>query len=390
MAASGITMSLLSVLACACLGVAAATLHLPLRLTETGAGGGYSSPEWGSDAPSSVAITSRMHGQMFTASISVGTPPQNMTAIFDLLVGFTWVPSVNCHTVFCRLANTYDSADSSTYQADGRPFSINGLYNFSGILSYDTLSIGDSLHVPSQSLSEVLVITEPALATGLPYDCALGLARRNNQTDPGTGTDTLLDNMFAQGVILERQFSLWLARDGTFGELTFGGVDEARYTGNISWVELLGDDPGTWIFGVDSIYLATSPVVEWCPEGCQLRMDTSTRYGRVSPSLALAVNTALGGEEVAPGLFAIDCSTLDTLPTLRLNLGGQEVEMNPRDYVDVLDNGTGAAFCMSGFIGKEELADNQIFLGFQFMQAFYSVYDAENARIGLAYSITRC
>ena len=73
--------------------------------------------------------------------MQVGTPPQNFTIIFDTGSADFWVPSAQCNAQACQGKNLYDATQSSSYQADGRQFSIQyGTGAVSGHLSQVVLS----------------------------------------------------------------------------------------------------------------------------------------------------------------------------------------------------------------------------------------------------------
>merc|ERR1711973_521197 len=62
--------------------------------------------------------------------LTIGTPPQDFTVIFDTGSSNLWVPSALCPDaegpghIACKVHNTYNSSLSSTYQEDGEEFKI--------------------------------------------------------------------------------------------------------------------------------------------------------------------------------------------------------------------------------------------------------------------------
>ena len=63
----------------------------------------------------------------YYGEISLGSPPQTFSVVFDTGSANLWVPSARCKVLdlACLLHNRYSSARSSTYAKDGRPFWYN-------------------------------------------------------------------------------------------------------------------------------------------------------------------------------------------------------------------------------------------------------------------------
>ena len=147
-----------------------------------------------------------------------------------------WVPSAECGSIACYLHSKYDHGSSSTYKKNGSEFAIQyGSGSLSGYVSRDTVQIGD-LKIKDQLFAEAT--SEPGLAFAFGrFDGILGL-----------GYDTIsvnkipppFYNMIDQGLLDEPVFAFYLSdtANGDESEATFGGIDKAHYTGDITYIPL--------------------------------------------------------------------------------------------------------------------------------------------------------
>ena len=91
------------------------------------------------------------------------------------------------------------------------------------------------------------------------------------------------------------------------------------------------------------------------------------------------INEMLGGKKTWSGQYQIDCEQLPNLPELALTFGGVDFVLKGTDYVlKVQDQ------CISGFMGMDIPAGRIWIVGDVFLRKYYSIYDMENHRVGLA------
>jgi len=213
----------------------------------------------------------------YYGELSLGNPPQLFSVVFDTGSSNLWIPSSKCSftSIACYIHSKYYSEKSSTYQEDGRKFSIEyGSGCLDGFFSVDTLHLGGQ-NVLKQIFAEAT--NEPSLSfVAAKFDGIMGMGF------PEISVGKVLppfQNMIDQGLIKEPVFSFWLNRntDGLHGgELVLGGVDADHFKGEHLWVPV--SRRGFWQFGMDamSVQLETQKGLHLCEGGCQAIADTGT------------------------------------------------------------------------------------------------------------------
>lgn len=147
------------------------------------------------------------------------------------------MPSSECNSIACWLHSKYDSSASSTYQKNGSDFAIKyGSGSLTGFVSQDILRIGD-MEIKEQDFAEAT--SEPGLAFAFGrFDGILGLGFKSisvNKIVPP------FYNMLEQNLIDDPVFAFYLGdanKEGDTSEATFGGVDKARYNGELVTIPL--------------------------------------------------------------------------------------------------------------------------------------------------------
>uniref|UniRef100_T1GQB2 Peptidase A1 domain-containing protein n=1 Tax=Megaselia scalaris TaxID=36166 RepID=T1GQB2_MEGSC len=240
----------------------------------------------------------------YFGTISIGTPPQNFTVLFDTGSSNLWIPSVNC--INCNALTAYDSSNSSTYVPNGNVFSIAyGKGQVAGIFDMDYVSVSGIL-IRNQTFAEATY--EPGnVFQNFNFDGIFGLGFRN----------------------IAVVFSVWLSRDSNNkpgGEIIFGGIDPTKYTGRLSYVPIT--QAGYWQFKMDGGFLVNSTT--FCKGGCQAIADTGTSLIVGPPSDINAIYAALNAD---PSNGIVSCSNVSTFPNITFTIGGRDYILEPNDYV---------------------------------------------------------
>lgn len=168
-------------------------------------------------------------------NIQVGTPGQTFAVIFDTGSSNLWIPSKKCSN--CGSKPLYDNSKSSSYVQNGTVFKIQyGSGPVAGFMSSDAANVA-GFTVNSQLFAEVTDVSGLGQAYSMgKFDGILGLGF---PTISVNGQPPVFNNMMDQGLVSEQVFAFYLSnKDGAVGELTFGGVDPAHYTGDIVYHNL--------------------------------------------------------------------------------------------------------------------------------------------------------
>jgi saccharopepsin len=110
-------------------------------------------------------------------------------------------------------------------------------------------------------------------------------------------------------------------------------------------------------------------------------IDTGSSLFAVPTIVADAINKRIGATKTWSGQYTVDCSIVESLPPLTLQLGGRNYTLNGEDYVL-----SAQGQCISGFMGMDipEPAGPIWIVGDVFLRKFYTIYDLENNRVGFA------
>jgi len=230
--------------------------------------------------------------------ISVGTPAQNFRVVPDTGSSNLWVPSKKCKftEVSCDIHRKYDSSKSKTYVANGEEFKIQyGSGAAEGFLSEDVVSVA-GLPVKNQVFAEVT--HEPGIAfLAAKFDGIMGLAFDTISVDH---VRPVWYNMLDEKLVNQSVFAFYLNRTGGEGELVFGGVDEAHYTGDIHYVPLTNET--YWEFEMQDFAVEGQ---SFC-SNCRAIADSGTSL-IAGPSAAVkAINDKIGAE----GILAQECKAM--------------------------------------------------------------------------------
>ncbi|NXU38989.1 PEPE protein, partial [Drymodes brunneopygia] len=204
----------------------------------------------------------------YYGTISIGTPPQEFTVVFDTGSSDLWVPSVSCTSPACQTHRVFDPSKSSSYKSTGLGLSIHyGTGEMEGTVGSDTVTVASL--VDTNQLFGLSTAEPGQFFIHVRFDGILGLGYPNLAAD---GITPVFDNLVNQSLLQESLFSVYLSREAAGSVVTFGAIDESLFTGPISWIPV--SYQGYWQISMDSILVNGQEVA--CAGGCQAILDTGT------------------------------------------------------------------------------------------------------------------
>uniref|UniRef100_A0A8C9FZV7 Peptidase A1 domain-containing protein n=1 Tax=Pavo cristatus TaxID=9049 RepID=A0A8C9FZV7_PAVCR len=261
----------------------------------------------------------------YVGTISIGTPPQQFSVIFDTGSANLWVPSVYCSSPACANHQRFDPARSSTYRSTATSVAAwYGTGSMVGVLAYDTVTVSIQ-GVQNQMVG--LSQWEPgSFLVHVPFDGFLGLAFPRIAA---SGATPLFDSMMSQGLVAQDLFSIYLT------PITMHGLPIA------------------------------------CIHGCQAILDSGTSMLAGPGHGVRRIHYRMGATRSPSGLHTVRCGSV--LPDVVFVIAGTQFPLPPQSYI--LQDGS----CMSGFeaYALPTAADELWILGSIFLRRYYSVFDSQ-------------
>uniref|UniRef100_A0A8I3N9F5 Cathepsin D n=2 Tax=Canis lupus familiaris TaxID=9615 RepID=A0A8I3N9F5_CANLF len=315
----------------------------------------------------------------YYGEIGIGTPPQCFTVVFDTGSSNLWVPSIHCKLldIACWIHHKYNSGKSSTYVKNGTSFDIQDTVS---VPCKSALSGLAGIKVERQTFGEAT--KQPGITfIAAKFDGILGMAY------PRISVNNVLpvfDNLMQQKLVEKNIFSFYLNRDPNAqpgGELMLGGTDSKYYKGPLSYLNVTRK--AYWQVHMEQVDVGSSLTL--CKGGCEAIVDTGTSLIVGPVDEVRELQKAIGAVPLIQGEYMIPCEKVSTLPDVTLKLGGKLYKLSSEDYTLKVSQG-GKTICLSGFMGMDipPPGGPLWILGDVFIGCYYTVFDRDQNRVGLA------
>lgn len=353
------------------------------------------------------ALTNAEAFGLYEANVTVGTPGQKMSLQIDTGSSDVWLP-----------ANGLSICSESVAEGGGCPggtFGSGSSSSFS-VVEQDGFNISyvDGTGVAGDYFTDVFAIggaTIKGLEMGLASSGTIGqgimgIAYNNSEANIQTGNGTTYPNlpnqMVDEGFINTIAYSLWLNDlDSNTGSVLFGGIDTAKYTGNLMSVNVYPSTRGS--SQITSFTVAFTSLSATSSSGTdQLTsptfaeaaiLDSGTTITLLPDNLAQMVFEELGATfEQSLGAVVVPCNLANANGSINFGfggVGGPVISVGVKELVTplVLTSGrvptykNGETACQ---LGIQPAGDLPVLFGDTFLRSAYAVYDLVNNRIALA------
>ncbi|KAF8939950.1 hypothetical protein BGZ58_008214 [Dissophora ornata] len=319
----------------------------------------------------SVALTNVKPDIEYFGTVAIGTPPQNV----KLGSSDIWFPSAACTTAACKNHAQFNSATSTTFQKDGRPWSITygDGSTASGILGTDMVNVGGV--AVKQTIG--LATAESAQFGSSPSDGLFGLGF--DTIESVAGVKTFMDNAIAGGVLAQPVISVFLPsvrrNGGVGGAYLFGAIDNTKFTGQLTYVPVTRK--GYWQIDVEDAGFNNQSL----QQTSQGIIDTGTTLVIVSDAAAQAIHGNIQGAVNDPNNgWLVPCAVQNSTDNVSFTMGGTAFNVPVADLAfESLGDGSGN--CFSGVQGGQ---NGLWILGDVFIKNNYCVFDMGKSAVGIA------
>ncbi|KIK33615.1 hypothetical protein CY34DRAFT_18260 [Suillus luteus UH-Slu-Lm8-n1] len=321
-------------------------------------------------------------GMVYTADIGVGSPPVYYTLLVDTGSSNTWIGANKSYSKTTASQNT-GNAFAVSY-GDG----FNQSY-VAGIEYLDTITLTSDLVIEQQSIGVASVSTGMDSMDGIlglgPVDLTWGTVRNTEEVP------TVMDNLYTQGMISSEVFGVFFSpanAGDTSGELTFGGYDQSKITGDVGYAHLTSTSPAAGFWGVDeSIDYGKTKILN----DATGIIDTGTTLILIASDAFDSYKSGTGATlDNSTGLLKISSDQYNQLSSLFFTIGEESYELTPnaqiwpRSLNSAINGTTDGIYLIVSDIGTQSGSGLDVINGYCFLERFYSIFDTTNSRVGLA------
>jgi hypothetical protein len=323
--------------------------------------------------------------------VSIGTPSQPVALQIDTGSSDLWVQVPT--SAFCKNTTnacdenggTYDNTSSSSFRHVNNDFAISYGDGSTAMGDYalETFEIGSThpllsmltvdAQVKNLQFGRGLVSNANPAVMGIGYPANEAIVLFENKT----AYPNLIDQMFSQGIVESRTYSLYLNDlEASTGTILFGGVDLQGFEGTLQTLPI--NPPGSG--PIAEFFITLTGISLTPPSGCStaiglpslypanVMLDSGTTFIFLPTPVANHIAADLGAKVDKLGKFNLpNCDLQFADGSLNFNFSGVKISVPYREFI-LNQDGT----CS---LGLRAIDGNCGILGDTFLRSAYVVYD---------------
>ncbi len=176
----------------------------------------------------------------------------------------------------------------------------------------------------------------------------------------------------------------------------FGGIDTARYHGNLNWIPVVPTASSFgqpvfvyWQIKLNAIEVSGEAISFTSTEAV---LDTGTSLAIFSPDTARSINTKVGLRQIGTGsngfnMYGMRCPNGEIpkdLPDVVFTFDYITISIPASTYLFIHPDDTGRLICLSGIVGTTVSSSSSVILGNVILRQFYTVFDYGSRKVGIA------
>eukprot|EP00928_Gymnodinium_smaydae_P079125 TRINITY_DN63139_c0_g1_i1.p1 TRINITY_DN63139_c0_g1~~TRINITY_DN63139_c0_g1_i1.p1 ORF type:complete len:514 (+),score=125.75 TRINITY_DN63139_c0_g1_i1:102-1643(+) len=291
----------------------------------------------------------------YSGSIYIGSPtPQEFTAVFDTGSAHVFIPSSFCNSESCKVHRRYSRRYSNSYvdiDHDGQPVDLGDhtrdqvsiaygtgeiigdfvsekicLAPPSGYYDYSNEGTNENHCTRARVILATEMTTEPFIYFN--FDGVIGLGLESLALHP----EYHIFGQLARDGRIAPIFSFFLsANDEVDSEITFGGVDEQRFSGEQKWLPITSPEDGFWKVGIRRLFVGDK-ALNFCEDGaCTAIVDTGTSALGVPVDSSVDI-LYLTAREVPHNDGSVNCRDVAGPPIIFEMEDGITLQLDAVDY----------------------------------------------------------
>eukprot|EP00128_Syssomonas_multiformis_P007148 Colp12_sorted_trinity150504_noHs@25089 len=193
-----------------------------------------------------VPLDNDFYLSMYFGEVTFGEPGQTFNILFDTGSSNLWVTSSKCKGEVCSYHHLYNGTSSNAYKVNNQSLSLKyGTGYMEGVLANDTVKVG-GLVVKDVMFAEATALDDFFKQSAWDGICGMAFDKLSR-----LGVPPLFYYMVEQNLVESPMYGFYMSDNplNHTSVLTFGGVDETKFTEPLYWMNVtnlcIGRSPST-------------------------------------------------------------------------------------------------------------------------------------------------